>query len=104
MELKHNIVLGDLLYRYDQSAWHGNDAALEALPDDAKKLVRGYVTTRAPDGLRTSFYRDGALGYQTLYSAVWTGSDIKDVQPYTAGQETTLSDQELRLVEARKIA
>ena len=103
-ELQHNIVLGALLYRYDQSAWHVTDAALAALPEDAKELIRGYVTATAQSGLRTTFFGDGPHGYQALYSAVWTGSAIEDVQPYTAGQKRPLSDQEVRLIEARKIA
>jgi hypothetical protein len=103
-ELKHNIMLGDLLYRYDQSAWHVTDAALAALPDNAKNLIRGYVTTPTQNGLRTTFYGEGINGYQALYSAVWTGSAIEDAQLYSAGQRRTLSDQELQLVQARKIA
>ncbi len=104
-QLRQNVELGTLLYRYDQSAWHVTDAMLEALPDDAKPRIRGYVTTPAPTGLRTTFFGDGGFAhYQRLYSALWTGSAITDAWQFKAGEESTLTEEELRLVEARKAA
>ena len=103
-QLQHNLALGALLYRYDQSAWHVTDAMLAALPEAARPRIRGYVTTAAPNGLRTTFFGEGGMGYQRLYSAVWTGSAIADAWQFKTGGESTLTEAELRLVDARKVA
>jgi hypothetical protein len=104
-QLRQSLELGTLLYRYDQSAWHVTDAMLDAVPDDAKPRIRGYVTTVAPKGLRTTFFGEGGFAqYQRLYSAVWTGSALTDAWQFKAGEESTLTEEELRLVQARKAA
>jgi hypothetical protein len=103
-QLKHNLELGALLYRYDQSAWHVTDAMLATTPDDVKHRMQGYITTPTSNGLRTTFFGGGALGYQIFYAATWTGSKIENVEQYAPGQQTTLTEEELRLVGARKVA
>ncbi|HXC73364.1 MAG TPA: hypothetical protein VN640_01655 [Sphingomicrobium sp.] len=104
-QLRQNLELGTLLYRYDQSAWHVTDAMLEALPAEAKARIRGYVTTPTPNGLRTTFFGEGGFAfYRRLYSAVWTGSAITDAWQFKAGEESPLTEGELRLAQARKTA
>lgn len=103
-QLDQSLKLGLKLYRYDQSAWHVTDAALPALSDDAKKIARGYVTTPAPNGLKTTFFGEVGGNYIALYSAVWTGSAIAEPQVYPPGRLAPLSDEERRLILARKIA
>ncbi|HYU96433.1 MAG TPA: hypothetical protein VE989_09735 [Sphingomicrobium sp.] len=103
-QLRQNIELGTLLYRYDQSAWHVTDAMLKALPDEAKARVRGYVTTLGLHGMRTTFFGEGKWArYERLYSAVWTGSAITDAEQFTL-VETGMTGLEVRLIQARRIA
>ena len=103
-QLRQSIELGTLLYRYDQSAWHVTDAALDAMPDAIKGGSRGYVTTPAPNGLRTTFFGINGITFFPIYSAVWTGRTIAGEQRHAAGKAATLSADELRLIEARRIA
>jgi hypothetical protein len=102
--LRQSLDRGTALYRYDQSAWHVTDAALAALPDASKQLIRGYVTTPAPQGPRTTFFGSTGDNFFALYSAVWTGSAIADAKLYAPEKRVPVSNEELRLIEARKIA
>jgi hypothetical protein len=103
-QLHQNLALGTLLYRYDQSAWHVTDAALAAQPETIKTQSRGYVTAPAPDGLRTTFFGQTGTNYFPIYSAVWTGTKIEEEQRYLEGQQRSLAADELRLIEARRVA
>lgn len=102
VQLQHNLALGTLLYEYDQSAWHVTDAALAAMPNAIKSQSRGYVTTPARNGFRTTFYGLDGTKYYPIYSAVWTGSKIEDERRF-AGNDN-LSAEELRLIEDRRVA
>jgi len=103
-ELRRNIELGTLLYRYDQSAWHVTDAALAAMPEAITRGSRGYVTTPAPGGLRTTFFGASGSTLFPIYSAIWTGAAIAGEERYAAGRHAALSADELRLIDARRIA
>lgn len=104
-QLQQNLDRGALLYRYDQSAWHVTDAALAALPDSTKTMLRGYITTPAPKGLKTTFFGQSDDGrYFAGYSAVWTGSAIVDARIYPTDPRVPVTADEQRLIEARKVA
>ena len=103
-QLQQNLALGALLYRYDQSAWHVTDAALAAQPEVIKTQSRGYVTAPTPHGLKTTFFGQTGEAYYPIYSAVWTGSKIEDEQSYPDGRQQTLTADDLRLIEARRVA
>ena len=103
-QLEQNRRLGLMLYQYDQSAWHVTDAALPTFSDQAKQIGRGYVTTPAPNGLKTTFFGELQGKYVALYSAVWTGSAIEQTQIYQPDQRFPLNEEETRLILARKIA
>jgi len=104
-QLQHNLDRGALLYRYDQSAWHVTDAALAALPQSAKTMLRGYVTTPAANGLKTTFFgQSDDSRYFAVYSAVWTGSAIVEPKTYPTEPRVPVTVEEQRLIEARKAA
>jgi hypothetical protein len=103
-QLQQNLHRGLELRRYDQSAWHVTDAALAAMSGEAKRLARGFITTPAPNGLRTTFFGETGGNYFALYSAVWTGSGIEQPQLYAPNQRVPVSAEERRLILARKAA
>ena len=67
-----NMARGDLLYAYDQSAWHVTDAALKAIPKESMPLLRGYIVTPANGGFRTTFYGGEAGSHFRIYTAIWS--------------------------------
>jgi hypothetical protein len=103
-QLQQNLNRGLDLYRYDQSAWHVTDAAVAALPESSMKETRGWVTTPAPNGLRTTFFGEADGDYYAIYSAVWTGSSIEDPKIYPLAERNPVTTEERRLILARKIA
>lgn len=103
-QLQQNLDRGQALYRYDQSAWHVSDAARAALSESSGRLVRGWITTPAPNGLRTTFYGEADGSYFALYSAVWTGSSIADPKVYEAAERQPVPDEERLLILARNVA
>lgn len=104
VQLQQNLDRGLDLYRYDQSAWHVTDAALPALSEQAMSVARGYITTPAPNGFRTTFFGELDGNYIALYSAVWTGSAIEQRRLYPPDQRVPVSAEERRLILARKVA
>lgn len=103
-QLQENLNRGLDLYRYDQAAWHLTDAMLAALPDTSKQLIRGYITTPASKGLRTTFFGEAPGSYYSLYSAVWTGTSVEDPVIHSPAERRPVSDEERRLILARKVA
>ena len=101
-QLAANLARGDLIYAYDQSAWHVTDAAMATLPEIIKASLKGYISTPAPTGVRTTFFREDGAGYFAVYSAVWTGKRIADAQVITGS--APVSAEERRLIDARKVA
>lgn len=103
-QLAANMARGDLLYAYDQAAWHVTDAALAAMPKDAKDRLKGFVVTPDAAGYRTTFFGGDATRPFRLYSAVWTGREVRDAQLYPVDGSVPVSGEEARLIGARTIA
>lgn len=95
---------GDLLYAYDQSAWHVTDAALKAIPKESISLLRGYVVTPAPGGYRTTFY-GGELGsHFRVYTAIWSNRSIVQPELLAADKRVPVTADEERMIAAKTIA
>jgi hypothetical protein len=90
-----------LLYRYDQAAWHTTDALTNEVPEVALATVRGWVVTPDGAGYRVTYY-SGERGaeHRAVYSAVWTGgTSVRDRQ-LRAVDDNRLSADEARLAAA----
>lgn len=103
-QLEANLARGDLLYAYDQAAWHVTDAALKVLPKEAPERLRGYIVTPDPNGYRTTFYGGEKGRYFRGYTGVWTGEDVKDAQLYPLDGSVPVTAEEARLIDARTVA
>ena len=103
-QLAANLARGDLLYEYDQAAWHTTDAMMAAVPDPLKKLLRGYVI--APDGnnLRATFYGIENGREVEIYSASWTGKAIVKAVLHSVEPRPVVADESRRLIGARNVA
>jgi hypothetical protein len=104
-QLAENLDRGLQLHEYDQAAWHVTDAAMAALPDEAKRQLRGYISTSAEDGLLTTFFGEDPKGsFYRLYSAVWTGSEVTRPTLYAPDQRVAVTADERQLILARRVA
>lgn len=103
-QLAANMARGDLLYVYDQSAWHVTDAARAALPQEAPTRLKGYVVTPDAGGYRTTFYGGEPGRYFRGYTAVWTGREVRDAQLFPLDGSVPVTADEAQLIDARQIA
>lgn len=99
-----NMARGDLLYAYDQSAWHVTDAALKAIPKDVIPLLRGYIVTPAPGGYRTTFYGGEPGNHFRVYTAIWSNRVIDQPELLAADRRVPVTADEERMIAAKTLA
>ncbi|MES2904883.1 MAG: hypothetical protein V4696_11915 [Pseudomonadota bacterium] len=103
-QMTANLARGDLLYGYDQTAWHTTDAMQVAVSAELMKVMRGYIITPDGENLRATYY-GGEPGKEfVVYAATWDGNAI--IRPVLYGTEPRpqVSAEERRLIAARQIA
>jgi len=91
---------GEMLYDYDQAAWHTTDAMREDM-DPVARGVRGWVVTPQGDGLLVTFWKADGEGFAGVYSALWTGRDVRS-RTVLEGSAGRLSDEQLGQIRARE--
>lgn len=99
-----NMARGDLLYAYDQSAWHVTDAALKAIPKTSMNLLRGYIVTPAEGGYRTTFYGGEPGSHFRVYTAIWSNRAIAQPELLPADKRVPVTADEERLIAAKSLA
>ena len=99
-----NMARGDLLYAYDQSAWHVTDAALKAIPKASMNALRGYVVTPAPGGYRTTFYGGEPGNHFRVYTAIWSNRSIVQPELLAADKRVPVTADEDRMIAAKSFA
>lgn len=99
-----NMARGDLLYAYDQSAWHVTDAALKAIPKATMNLLRGYIVTPADGGYRTTFYGGEPGSHFRLYTAIWSNRAVVQPELLSPERRVPVTADEERLIAAKAIA
>ncbi|MEP2988094.1 MAG: hypothetical protein ABJN65_02570 [Parasphingorhabdus sp.] len=90
------------IYRYDQAAWHSTDALKEDITDLNNSGIVGWVTTKAENGLKTTYWRPDKEGYRGVYSAIWTGTKTVDRRVLTDANNE-LSREQKQMIEAFKL-
>ena len=93
---------GEMLYRYDQAAWHGTDAMLKAVKNPGEKGVRGWVVIEVEGGHEVVFYRPVNDAYEAVWSGIYDGKKVRSKTKYEPGQRM-LTNAEVRLVKAREV-
>lgn len=99
-----NMARGDLLYAYDQSAWHVTDVALKAIPKSSMGLLRGYVVTPADGGYRTTFYGGEPGRHFRIYTAIWSNGTIARPELLELDKRQPVTADEERLIAAKALA
>ncbi|MGV3482449.1 MAG: hypothetical protein ACO1O3_21035 [Sphingobium sp.] len=96
---------GDLIYAYDQAAWHTTDSLKLDIPDLRSSGIRGWIVTKVPNGYRSTYYGHAENGPYRVYSAVWTGTDdiVVDRIVARSDAEKELTAEERRLITAHDL-
>lgn len=97
---------GDLIYAYDQAAWHTTDSLKRDIANLGSSGIRGWIVTKVPSGYRTTYYGHSDNGPYRVYSAVWTGKGSTVVDRIVAGtaEDRELTAEERRLAVAHDVA
>ncbi len=102
-QMAANLARGDLLYEYDQTAWHTTDAMMLAVPDDLKKQLRGYVITPDGNDFRATYYGGEPAQETIVYAATWDGKAIVRPVLHGTGPRPAVSDNVRRMIAARLV-
>lgn len=102
-QLESALNRGDMLYRYDQAAWHTTDAMLEEIPDPGNFGVRGWVVTPVDGGLQVTYWKASESGFEGVFSAVYDGANVIE-RRILSGDDAKLSKGQLELVRASGVA
>lgn len=97
--------LGELLYNYDQTAWHATDRMLEGFDEALAPLMRGYIVLPGRGGaLDAVFYGEveGKLVEMARFAV--RRSEVVNGGWLPATARPALSPEALRLVAARQAA
>ena len=99
---------GNLLYAYDQAAWHSTDVFFAAMDPALQGLLRGYVIEPGDgDTLNVSFYGVRPSDYATYVAyaryAV-RGSKVISGGMLARDADASLSPNALRMITAREVA
>ena len=94
---------GQMLYDYDQAAWHSTDALREDIKNLGKSGIRGWIVVPAENGFRAIYYGKRANVPYAIYSAVWTGENIEQRMIHKTAAEQSMSDEEKRLVNSLEV-
>jgi hypothetical protein len=103
---KEAIRRGELIYLYDQAAWHSTDTMLEDIKDPAKAGVRGWVIVplELEFKFKAIYYGKDEEGPFEIYSAVWDGAAISDRRVSKKSDKLRLTAEANRLVSASDAA
>ena len=103
-QMEANLARGDLIYEYDQAAWHTTDAMMAAVPESLKKLLRGFVITPDGEEFRATYYGIDNGREFVVYSATWTGKEIVRPVVHASEPRPSVTPEEHRLISARNVA
>lgn len=97
---------GELLYRYDQAAWHGTDAFLEDFQAERDgPSMRGYIVVKGDEGrLDTVFFGDFGDGMVEAARYSVDGSEVVSGTYFDEGSRPPLSAEASRMAAMRQVA
>lgn len=90
---------GQLLYDYDQAAWHTTDALLAALP--GAPGVRGYIVEPGPAGLRVTYYGSKGDTAVPIFVADYARGKVSNARIVPETERVGLGPMQMRMVQAR---
>lgn len=94
---------GELMYAYDQAAWHGTDDIRVKLPDFASK-VEGWIVDGPREAPHLIFYGEDKDSPKAVYVADFRYSKLVASKVLLPNDDATLTPDELKLIDARRRA
>lgn len=97
---------GELLFRYDQAAWHGTDAFLQEYQAERDgPSLRGYIVVEGEEGrLDTVFFGDFGEGMVEVARYSVDGSRVASSTYFDVDSRPPLSAVAQRMAEVRQVA
>lgn len=95
---------GNLIYSYDQAAWHSSDVMVETLSKARLREIRGWVVEPDGDALSVLYYGyEGETPYGVFIAKFQRGkvTASHEIKP---GEARTLTQAQLQMAQARKAA
>lgn len=94
---------GQLIYAYDQAAWHGTDDLLAKLPS-AMDIVGGWIVDGPVEAPTLIFFDQSGPNPRAVYVAEFDGTRLRASRVLGPTDDRTLSPARLALVTARRQA
>lgn len=94
---------GQLMYAYDQAAWHGTDDLRVKLPDFSTR-VDGWVVDGPRDAPRLIFYSKDKDNPKAVYVADFRDNKLLSSKVLGPEDDTTLTPRQLTLIDVRRRA
>lgn len=94
---------GQLMYAYDQAAWHGTDDLRAKLPDFATR-VDGWVVDGPRDAPHLIFYSNDKDNPKAVYVADFRDNKLLSSKVLGPEDDTALTPSQLKLIDVRRRA
>jgi len=105
------VIRGQLLYAYDQAAWHGTDALLadakaRGLADSLPTRIGGWIVHGTANNPVVIFFDKGGSDPHAIFAAQFAdgGRRVRSSHFYTAGEDATIDAETKSLIQARQVA
>lgn len=96
---------GNLLFDYDQAAWHTTDVMVEKTPRGRLGEIKGWLVEPAGEGLSVLYYGYSGDTPYGVFRAGWRGGKVVDPVLIAAdAPDRGLTTVEVRMAQARKAA
>ena len=83
--LNESISRGEMLFNFDQAAWHSTDALVEKAGDISKLPIVGRIVIPVKDGFQAIYYGANKDGRFQVFSSIWDGQKLIDTV-YSKGE------------------
>ncbi len=101
-EIARIVDRGQMLYDYDQAAWHSTDA-LQAKANLSKLPLVGRIVVPGQNGLDVIYYGKDQSGRFAVFSAIWAGGAIVNPALHSGGTRVPLSERANRFAETLEL-
>lgn len=100
-QLQRALNRGQLIYAYDQAAWHGTDDLVAKLPDYASK-VGGWVVDGPAEAAHLVFFSRGEANPRAVYVADFRDNKLVSSKVLGPGDDAKLTLTQLEMIDARQ--
>lgn len=100
-QLQRALNRGQLIYAYDQAAWHGTDDLVVKLPDYARK-VGGWVVDGPAEAPHLVFFSRDEANPRAVYVADFKDNKIVSSKVLGPGDDARMTLTQLEMIDARR--